>query len=86
MGEATRAGLEEAIPEKAEAEEEAAEVFAPEAAAEPAALRTRTVVEYGPDPLSMGLTGMMVVGTAVMCVICCSLSTRRMSGPRRLGM
>ena len=48
---------------------EAEEVTA-EAAAAPAApaVRTRTVVEYGPDAVSMGLTGMLVVATAVMCV------------------
>lgn len=76
MGDATRAGLEQAIPESgeeggsgAEPVVEAEEVTA-EAAAAPAApaVRTRTVVEYGPDAVSMGLTGMLVVATAVMCV------------------
>jgi hypothetical protein len=73
MGDATRAGLEQAIPESgqeggsgAEPVVEAEEVTA-EAAAAPA-VRTRTVVEYGPDAVSMGLTGMLVVATAVMCV------------------
>ncbi|MCP4247929.1 MAG: helix-turn-helix domain-containing protein [bacterium] len=71
MGDATRAGLEEAIVEtpEAEADEAPEEIFEPvtEEAAGPA-VRTRTVVEYGPDAISTGLTGMIVVATAVMCV------------------
>ena len=71
MGDATRAGLEEAIPEEeglGEPEElVAAEVMDEGAPGEPA-VRTRTIVEYGPDAISTGLTGMIVVATAVMCV------------------
>lgn len=77
MGDATRAGLEAAIPAAAEGSD--AEVGEPvfeaetpgvAAAAAPTApaVRTRTVVEYAPDAISTGLTGMLVVATAVMCV------------------
>lgn len=81
MGEATRAGLEAAIPEEATADEDAeaepvleAEAegtgvgAAPAAVAAAPAARTRVVVEYGPDPVSTGMTGMLVVGAAVMCI------------------
>ena len=71
MGEATRAGLEEAIPEAEVEAVEGAEILEPapsEAAAPVSVVRTRTIVEYGPDAVSTGLTGMIVVATAVMCV------------------
>jgi hypothetical protein len=80
MGDATRAGLEAAIPETAEGSDaELAEVL-PEAetakdttagaAAEaaPQVVRTRVVTEYAPDAVSTGLTGMLAVATLVMCV------------------
>lgn len=71
MGDATRAGLDEALP-----------AAAPEASAAPLSATavtpaTRTsrgtvaqmvVVEYGPDPVSTALTAMMVAGIAVMLV------------------
>jgi hypothetical protein len=69
MGEATRAGLEEAIPESAPA---ASSVMVPAvetAAAAPAAVRTAPVrATYAPDPVSTGLTGMLFVGVLVMCL------------------
>ena len=68
MGEDTRAGLEEAITDEPETAPATGEPFAQEAAAPAAVVHTRTIVEYGPDPVSMGLTGMIVVATAVMCV------------------
>ncbi len=71
MGEATRAGLEEAIPEAEVEAVEGAEILEPapsEAAAPVSVVRTRTIVEYGPDAVSTGMTGMIVVATAVMCV------------------
>ncbi len=76
MGDATRAGLEHAIPAgegsgeaEAAVEEEAAEVVRPGAIAAAApVVKTRTVVEYGPDAISTGLTGMLAVATAVMAV------------------
>ena len=71
MGEDTRAGLDEAIPEPAAAgeEEEAVEVF--DAGTEPAvgerrAATTKVVVEYGPDAVTTGLTACLVVGVVVM--------------------
>ena len=74
MGEATRAGLDQAIP--AEEVEEVAEgtgagtgiLEAGLAEEAGPAVRTRTVVEYGPDAVSNALTGMIVVAVAVMCV------------------
>ncbi|MHC4092539.1 MAG: helix-turn-helix domain-containing protein [Planctomycetota bacterium] len=69
MGEDTRAGLEEAITETPEEEGAAEEIFEAEPVeAAVGVVRTRTVVEYGPDAVSTGLTGMIVVATAVMCV------------------
>lgn len=69
MGEATRAGLEDAITEEPAGSSAVAATGGFEPADEPVkAARTRTVVEYGPDALSTGLTGMLVVATAVMCV------------------
>lgn len=68
MGEATRAGLAEALPEEGvEEEEEEIEVGAE---AEPAARQPRAavreVVEYGPDAVSTSLTALMAVAVAVM--------------------
>ncbi len=68
MGDATRAGLEEAITEEPEDKEATTTEPFESATSSVAAARTRTVVEYGPDPISTGLTGMMAVGVAVMCV------------------
>ncbi|MCB9849518.1 MAG: hypothetical protein H6817_02300 [Phycisphaerales bacterium] len=70
MGEATRAGLENAIPETSSS---ASDEFAPaldEAtpAAVAAAPRAAAPVSYGPDPVATGLTGMMFVGVLVMCL------------------
>ncbi|MBI4717711.1 MAG: helix-turn-helix domain-containing protein [Planctomycetes bacterium] len=76
MGEATRAGLDQAIPEdaeEAEAEDEAvaaksagfAAVTAPTGGAPTRAVVTR-VVEFAPDALSTCLTAAMVVAVAVM--------------------
>jgi hypothetical protein len=65
MGDATRAGLEQAIPEPREAEE----IFEPAA---PAARAGRGVVvtrvEYALDPISTGMSGLMLVGVLVMLI------------------
>jgi len=70
MGEATRAGLDEALPaegaEEAEGEAAVAVGVAP-AAAKPRAVVTQ-VVEYAPDAVSASLTAALVVGVAVMWV------------------
>ncbi len=65
MGDATRAGLDDISAEPASAE-----------MAEPAILETPvmrgsvvTVVEYGPDPITTGLTGLMAVAVLIMCLI-----------------
>lgn len=72
MGDATRAGLEEDLPEGEEAEvaEEILEADIGEGEAAPAVptTRTRTVLEFSPDAVSTGLTGMVVAATAVMLV------------------
>ena len=70
MGEATRAGLAEAIPEPAVAPAAAlaAAEEGPEAEAAGAAVVARTRVEFAPDAVSAGLTGMMFVGILVMCL------------------
>jgi len=76
MGEATRAGLEEAIsdtpePQPATAADDAFDAAEPEveaAAAPQRRVRTETVVEYGADAVSAGLTAMMVVAVIVMAV------------------
>jgi hypothetical protein len=75
MGESTRAGLAGEIPEqeKAASDDFTATMDSPEAAgaaavATAAAPRTTTRVEYGPDAMSSGLTGMMFVGVLVMCL------------------
>jgi hypothetical protein len=64
MGEATRAGLDEAISDE---RPEPAEVFSQ---AEPAVAGTRgvarTVIEYGPDAASSSLTAVMAVAVLVM--------------------
>jgi hypothetical protein len=67
MGEATRAGLDAALPEAAAEEEE--DVFQAEAATaerKMAGAKVRQVVEYGPDPVSTALTALLVVGVVVM--------------------
>jgi excisionase family DNA binding protein len=65
MGDATRAGLDDMVTEPAAA----AELAEPVAAEAPV---TRgavvTVVEYAPDPLSTGLTGLMAVAVLIMCL------------------
>jgi excisionase family DNA binding protein len=68
LGEATRAGLDEAIPEPATAG--GAEVFepVPERAVAAPGVRRVTAVEYAPDALSSGLTATMTVAILVMCV------------------
>ncbi len=72
MGEATRAGLEEAIPEGEEVEAAEEDVFQPEAPPSGdvpvAAARTEVVriVEYAPDAVSAGLTAAMFVAVIVM--------------------
>ncbi len=66
MGDATRAGLEEAIPET---RAEAGEIFeeaAPAAKAGRGVVVTR--VEYAADPLSTGLSAMMGVAVLIMLV------------------
>ncbi len=67
MGEATRAGLDEAIPEETTEEGEEAEAEG-EAAAAPGrgAAVVKEVVEFGPDAVSAGLTALMVVAVPVM--------------------
>ncbi len=67
MGEDTRAGLDEAVPQGATTEEEQ-EVGAgvgPQAPGQPRAV-VREVIEYGPDPVATGLTALMIVAVAVM--------------------
>ena len=69
MGEATRAGLDEAITEPSSTRgEEASEIFSPATAAATAAGRGRTVtqVSFAPDALSSSLTALMVVVMFVM--------------------
>ena len=70
MGEATRAGLVEAIPEPAVAPTAALATAekSPEAEAVGAVVVARTRVEFTPDAVSSGLTGMMFVGILVMCI------------------
>ncbi len=67
MGEATRAGLDQAIPAE---EEEAEPAQAVAVAADPGRTKAivREVVDYGPDIWSTSLTALMVVGTIVMLV------------------
>lgn len=64
MGEATRAGLAEDLPESEEVE---AFVPSEEVARRPAAA-VRTRVEFAPDAVSTGLTGMLFVSVLVMCI------------------
>ena len=69
MGEATRAGLDEAITEPSSTRgEEASEIFSPATAKATAAGRGRTVtqVSFAPDALSSSLTALMVVVMFVM--------------------
>jgi hypothetical protein len=65
MGDATRAGLVEAIPEAGTPVGVAA-VAAAEAPAGQRVVVTQTRVEYAPDAISTGLTGMLFVGVLVM--------------------
>lgn len=63
MGEDTRAGLDAAVvPDTADYEEEEDEATA----AGGAKVVVRQVVEYGPDPVSSGLTALMFVAVLVM--------------------
>ena len=67
MGEGTRAGLVEAVPEATPEAEQALEA---KAEAEPAAPQPRAVVkevvEYAPDAISTSLTALLAVAVAVM--------------------
>lgn len=66
MGEATRAGLDEALPTaEAEGEELVEAGAAPVVAAKSRTVVTQ-VVEYAPDAMSSGLTAALVVAVAVM--------------------
>jgi len=65
MGEDTRAGLDEALPDE-EAEAEAG--FAAKAETRAGSRRVVTrVVEYGPDAVTSSLTALLVVAVLVMC-------------------
>lgn len=70
MGEATRAGLDEAIPEPSSAREsEGAEIFSPAASSTSATTtrgRVQTRVAYAPDAASSSLTALMAVVMFVM--------------------
>jgi len=67
MGEATRAGLDEAITEPSSTrDEEASEIFSPETATAAGQGRTVTHVSFAPDALSSSLTALMVVVMFVM--------------------
>jgi len=67
MGEATRAGLEEAIPEAAPGASAVATVVEEKRA--PVGARVVAArVTYAPDAFSTGLTGMLFVGVLVMCL------------------
>jgi len=66
MGEETRAGLEAAVvPDTADYATEA-----DEASTGAERVSVRQVVEYGPDPVSSGLTALMFVGIVVMWFAC----------------
>ncbi len=65
MGDATRAGLAEAVPEEGSEEKEDIEAEAEPATGQPRAV-TREVIEYGPDAVSTSLTALMVVAVVVM--------------------
>jgi len=68
MGEATRAGLDEAIPEDTSDEGEPDAEVAVEAEAGPArsAAIVKEVIEFGPDAVSSSLTALLVVAIPVM--------------------
>lgn len=71
MGDDTRAGLEEAVPDTADEDAEDVEVAeAPAAAAASKSSRASvtTVVEYAPDAVSSSLTALMAVAVVVMLV------------------
>lgn len=64
MGDATRAGLDDMVTEPA-----AAEMAEPTPLEAPVTRGTVvTTVEYAPDPMSMGLTGLMAVAVLIMCL------------------
>jgi len=66
MGDETRAGLDaEVVPDAADYEAETQEAPAGTAKA-----TVRQVTEYGPDPVSSGLTALMFVGIVVMWFAC----------------
>ena len=66
MGEATRAGLDEALPAEGTADEaDAVAGVAPMAATKQRAVVT-SVIEYAPDAMSTSLTAALVVAVAVM--------------------
>ncbi len=67
MGEATRAGLDEApAAEEAEEQEAVAAVGAPATTATRQKVLVTQVIEYAPDAVSSGLTAALVVAIAVM--------------------
>lgn len=69
MGEATRAGLDDAIPEETTDEEEEREAQVGIGVAEASGRAVgvvREVVEFAPDAVSAGLTALMVVAIPVM--------------------
>ncbi|MGD2108109.1 MAG: helix-turn-helix domain-containing protein [Phycisphaerae bacterium] len=66
MGDATRAGLDEAIPEETTEEDEAEDAAKPAAAPRASGAVVREVVEFGPDPVSAGLSALLVIAIPVM--------------------
>jgi hypothetical protein len=66
MGDDTRAGLAEALPEEAVDEEEIEVGAEAEPVARQPRAAVREVVEYGPDAVSTSLTALMIVAVAVM--------------------
>lgn len=68
MGDATRAGLEDAISEGTTDDEEAVAPVGPKRAAGGARVVTSTRVEFGPDAVSKALTAAMGVGIVVMLI------------------
>lgn len=65
MGDATRAGLEDVLPEETTEDKTGIEAEAESAALQPRAT-VREVVEYQPDAVSNSLTALMVIAVAVM--------------------
>lgn len=70
LGDATRAGLDQALPDVSEEKEPAEALLEPGAEPLPGQARAGVAqaLEYGPDPVSSGLTALMVVAVAVMLV------------------